>query len=378
MKRYHDILTIFVLMLATSVVLTGCREPVEPTQRQLQLQFLIPVDAAPPVGRRKVMGDPGTSEMLSLPRYAYMFVVIKKKDGTYELRTVVNEDLYEGKSGDSEVWERVDTDGGDVIYRCIFNLIDETLAPTTISTIEYARVYAAMSKLPLQLKTSDGTVITDGTTVYSDRIPEDEAGIRDIRFTVTDELQAELQNIYSTPYNHTTGGKYYASLVVGREVMSGQVQLYHTAAKVDLQWDVPYEEHVNLQIAGIREKNLFKGDSYLFRPLENVRAPFTASDGYTPTDSITGDQPATWWAGRTHFYTIFYRTGAGGAFPLQADFWIRNTDTESAGYRAAPYKYGETFTMSVSGDVFTPWLRCRMTVGASPTGDRTETKELSE
>lgn len=301
------------------------------------------------------MGDPGTFERLDPPHYAYIFVVFKKNNNTYDIKTILGQNLYDGGKTDSDVWEPYDL-GDDVIYRCKTTFTE--LLP--LKTLEYCHIYAAMSKTPLTLKS--GSTIID-----SDHIPANETMVQNITFTVNDDLQEELQNIYSTPCNYLIDGDYYANIGLGKTV-TANIILYHVAAKVDLMWNVPEEQQPVIKVTQIKAKHLFQGDSYIFKPTENVHTQFTESDGYNPV-ALVGDVPSTWWAGRSYFYTIPYRTTEGGQFPLQFDFDIRNTTA------------GQTYTNSVTmsktiSDVFVPWMRGQITISTPPTYNKSENINL--
>ena len=294
------------------------------------------------------MGDPGTAERLDMPHYAYVFTVFKKNNGGFEVKKIIGTDLYEGDKTDGEVWTAVDTlyTGGDVVYRCLVNLAETT---PVLGQVEYCHVYAALSKLPLTLSNND---------------PMTEDEVRNITFTVSNELQTELQNIYSTPYNNNVDGRYYATVDVRQNELTTDILLYHVASKVDLLWNVDSDKQQSMRITKIKAKNLFKGESYLFRPTENVHTEFTSSDGFTPAD-LVGDAPGTWWAGRTYFYTIPYCTVLGGQFPMQVDFDVKNTDTDIT--------YTRQVTMRKTiGEVFVPWLRGQLTFSTTPTQNQTQ------
>ena len=302
-KYKINIIALFVFALFTS-----CSRHEEQEKLVLPLQLVVHSDMAYSSTRR-IVGDPGTAERLDLPRYAYVFTVFKKISGDYDVRTIVQSDLYDGGKTDSEVWTAVDT-GGDIVYRCLIKL--EEVTPV-LGQVEYCHVYAAVSKVPLTLTNTN---------------PLTEGDVLNVQFNVDDEMQDELQNIYSTPYNNYIDGRYYGRLNVRQSVTSTDIVLYHVASKVDLLWNVQENKQSEMRITGIKAKNLFKGDSYLFRPTENVHSQFTSSDGYTLGD-LVGDVAGTWWAGRTYFYTIPYRTNEDGKFPLQVDVDVMNTSADA-------------------------------------------------
>ena len=338
-----------VAAICVAALMSGCHEPVE-TNSKLILQFVLPSSVSNSIHNR-IMGDPGKADCLELPHYAYIFAVFKMESGEYNIMSVIEKDLYEGKTSDSEVWVPAFTDG-DIIYRCRITFSDFSLIIGQ-GAVDYCHVYAAMSRVPLALKMG-------ATTVDENHLPTDEETVKNITFTVDNALQGELQNIYSTPYNYEIDGTYYANLV--EQKVPTNIILYHVASKVDLMWNVPDETQSEMRVTKVKAKNLFLGDSYLFKPTENIHLQFTDADGYTPAD-LAGDIPGTWWAGRKYFYTIPYKTNVVGQFPLQVDFDVLNVGLDNT------YTYEMTMTSSVP-EVFVPWMRGQLTFSNAPTANR--------
>lgn len=334
-------------MLATGL-LAACNESLETEPVDLPVQFVVPVSSQQLTPRR-IAGDPGFAESLELPHYAYVFIVFKAKSGREEIRSIVGTDLYDGGKTDTEVWEKVDTayTGGDIVYRC--KVTFKRLTPV-LGTLDYCRVYAAMSKQPLTLSNTD---------------PSSEDAVKNITFTVTDELQEDIHNVYSTPYNYKVGDKYYGDINVWSNAPRANLMLYHVAAKIDLKWNVPEDKRSLLRVTGMSTRNLFKGESFLFRPTGNVHEEFTAADGYTPAAPLLGDVAGTWWAGRTYFYTIPYKTSEG-KFPLHVDVNLKNVSEGNT--------YTDDLKLTITNpEVFVPWVRGQLSFTTALTADKSET-----
>lgn len=356
-----------------AIVLTGCRDEMESVQADHYMQIFLPVNEARSLPRRAAgAGDPGQAENLELPHYAYIFLVYKMKNDNEMVRTTLATDLYNGGSRTTDdVWEWVDTltTGGDIVYSCKIPFTDMT---PVLGNVKYCHAYIAMSHVPLTLKMG-------ATTIDNAHKPTNEATVQNITFTVNDALQPELQNIYSTPYNYMVDDLYYGNLYIWQDAVRAKLMLYHVASKVDFMWNVPEQMQPKMRITRVAAKNLFEGESYLFKPVDNVHAVFNGSgdpDGYTPATDLAGNSAGTWWAGRSYFYTIPYTTTGEGKFPLQVDFEIENTDSEDATHNGNTYTYQETFSTTPTDTVFPLWLRGQLTFSTPPTTGKTETKEV--
>ncbi len=335
----------------------SCKDSVETESIELPLQFVVP--ASQELSPRRIVGDPGFAENLELPHWAYIFVVLKyNNDGvvTEKVRwQAVN--LYTGGKTDADVWQKATT-LDDIVYYNKVVFVEPIPGTPNISTLETCHVYAAMSKSRLALSCNNNS-------------PETEEDVKNVTFTVRNELQGELQDIYSTPYNYYEDGKYYGDVkmqfVADKFYANKSLMLYHVASKVDLKWNVPDDKQTQLRITEIRTKNLFNNDqAYLFRPTENVHAEFTAADGYTPAAALVSNSEGTWWAGRTYFYTIPYNTPSEGIFPVHADVKMLNVIENN--------EYTDNLRMEIKNpDVFVPWVRGQLNFSTVLTGDNSET-----
>lgn len=351
--RYKNILILGVLIAG----LFSCKKDEPVHSVPLELSLCLPAqEVAYQAPLKRSIGDPGTSEVLELPKYAYIFIT--KEDGG--VRSIWRkEELVMAP----ENWEKIRYYGqfatdGDYIYRytkrAVFLLSNET---------PKGKIYAICSNKRLTLTPSLASISS-----------VDE--ILNLKFnTAPDSIQENLQNIYSTPYNYTKEGNYYCTYDCSEEnVYTLNLLLYHVAAKVDITWAVndgkrPERSDESSKVTTVRltdmqAQYLFNGNAYCFKPMRNEVAAKLAS-GYervliTPTDE------GLWWEGRSYFYTIPYIvTDNAGYFPLQ--MFMRTNGSTGAGYKP-------TLNLEIdTSSVFVPWLRAdfninqALTDGDSPT-----------
>jgi hypothetical protein len=338
-------------------MMASCREN-EPTQTvKLPVSVCLPVNATYSPSNRAVkraIGDPGTKEDLLLPEYIYIFIV-NKDNGTWKLweqMTIDDADAYWHK----EYYSGSLMGSGDSIYRYTREII-KPLAPG--DQFE-GRIYVIASAKALTFNTS----LTNGTSTEEDVLNlQFSTGGEDI-----EEKQNNLQNIYSTPYNYEVGGTYYGSFNSStHNVPYVNIILYHVAAKVDIKWNVDKSKRPDgVRLTSMKAQNLFAGNAYCFRPMENKQTAKLAT-GYErvlikPTDE------GLWWEGRSYFYTIPYHTkeeGRKSYFPLQM---VMNTNGgDGAGYQPTIYMKVDTTSS------FVPWLRADFNINAALT-DGTDIK----
>ena len=340
---------LYILLIAV-LLFTGCKQ--EDAAEMVETD-VVPIRLSLPISssdnmslraRRKIIGDPGVKEEFLCPRYAYVFVVIDKVDGTQQVISITDYSL------DSESWRQLDYSGslntaGDPIFMYTRN-INVSVAKEQRRA---GRVYIAASYVPLTLSNS---------------APSTELEVQGITFTVDDALQSNLQHIYTTPYNYCPDGTtYYGTLErIDSKVPTVNVLLYHVASKVDVMWSVPQSLRADMKISGVSARNLFVGQAYLFKP--NAVRSAILSSGYTRT--LATNSASTWWEGRQYFYTIPYQT-PDGKFPLQIDYNIQTLSTDT-------YSLTVLKNMNGADQVFTPWMRCQMTFSEPKSG--TETKNV--
>ena len=327
----------------------------------MPLTLYLPASTTVQHAPRRVMGDPGTSENFSLPNYVYIFVLWD--DGS-QWKMLAREDLRLIPTLD---WERTRYTGSlmtenDSIFR--FRTKLNIMLPQNGLA---GRVYAVAAPIPL-----DDVFSQSFSSIHN--LNE----VLNLKIDVSsNEMQSNLHNIYSTPYNYEVGGKYYGSFANPTEyVVSIDLMLYHIASKVDLQWYVNEANRVNqtdpsqaVRLTYLEARNLFTGNAYCFKPLRNEVASLP-STGYTIADIVTPTDEGKWWEGRSYFYTIPYTvTGEPGYFPLQLRMGTNGTKESAAYYLTLKQPVDTTA-------VFAPWIRGVFNF-TQPLGNTSETKIAS-
>lgn len=328
-------------------MMIGCRTPQEEemggVQDKLPISIYLPVDdtyARTGDGPRRAMGDPGTTELFELPNYIYIFIANEVEDDVWKVWDQITIE------GVRNYWHKEFYSGelmgyGDSIYR----YTREIIKPLSPGDKFKGRIYAIVSSVKLTFSPP----LTNGTSSLNDLL--------DLTFlTSPDSIQANLQNIYSTPYNYVVGGKYYGSFNSSEHnVPIVDLMLYHVAAKVDVSWFVPEDKRINkdhpenaVRLTYMDACNLFNGDAFCFKPMENSSGTDSLSTGRT-VNIVTANDEGLWWEGRSYFYTIPYTCdNHPGYFPLQMDM-----ETNESTQFCHPTMYLEVNTSSP----FVPWLR---------------------
>ena len=183
------------------------------------------------------------------------------------------------------------------------------------------------------------------------------------------DVQQQLKDIYSSPYNYNKDGEYYGTFDdYLTNVPHVDLLLYHVAAKVDLKWNVDEDKRTGaegVRLTYMEARNLYNGWSYAFRPMENT-APAVLSEGYNITNIVTSSDVGLWWEGRDYFYTLPYTvSGSPDLFPLQLT--MKTNDDASDGYRLTLNQRIDTT------DPFVPWIRGNFRL-TKPLQNTTETK----
>lgn len=303
---------------------------------------------------RRSIGDPGKDERFARPKHVYFFVL--KYDGENwsvwhkEHREPVDEDWtpkrYSGSLSTS----------GDSIYE--YNRpIDLLLSNEKFE----GQVFVIASAEELVFNTPFASIST------ADQV-------RNLQFNVDDpDTKANLQEIYSSPYNYEVNGSYYGSFSsIYQKVPRVNLMLYHVAAKVDIKWSVDEGKRINktdpseaIRLTYMKAKNLFNGYAYCFRPMENTEGSKLAS-GYE-REIVTPLDEGLWWEGRAYFYTIPYTvTDNPGYFPLQMEMSTNGSSD----------KYRPTLNMQVNtSSPFVPWMRAMFNINTK-LEDKSETKTI--
>ena len=339
---YKHIVVLFLLLAC----LVSCRQDEPARSVAMELTLCLPAqEVAYHAPARRLIGDPGTSEILDLPKYAYIFVTREEGGGEaiWQKREITM---------DAGNWEKIRYNGqfateGDYIYR--YNRREVFLLSNYTPK---GKIYVICSNKKLTLFPSFASISTVDQVL-------------NLQFyTAPDTIQENLQNIYSTPYNYIKDGDYYCTYDCSAgNVYTLDLLLYHVAAKVDINWFVDKDKRINkddpdaaVRLTYMDAKNLFSGNAYCFKPLENVVATPLAA-GATKHIIGEGDE-GMWWEGRSYFYTIPYTTTESGKenyYPLQMLMVTNGSGNE----------YKPTIYMQIDKtSPFTPWLRANFNLSA--------------
>jgi len=337
----------------------------------------------------RAMGDPGTYEHFSFPRYLYVYAVgftaaeveaagsgeIPLGGGRVYPLKVNDEDVNRATiSDDRNAWTGyampVDPPQtlNDSVYGSTVNISIDVEAGVSLM-----RFYVAASRVPLKhdghelgVKVgSDDQVMGTGNT---------EADVLNLCFDVDDDLRPHLQNLYSSPYNYkpaaTYGGMYYYTVNDLAHQHDIRRLIYHVASKVDVKWNVDPAQQADCRITYVQARKLKKRNCLLFRQMENTWT--TAGDGNDESDNYSQDLMAgdigQQWYGRQYFYTIPFRRdnsasgGGTGDFDINLHL-LKAPDTRDTDPAPTGRDILHRRDLSASAyDVFTPWVRLDLNV----------------
>ncbi len=351
------------LYIGLMLLAVGCRQAMENDPELLSTEAMpvsitLPIEDNMPyraVGRR-VIGDPGTTEHFAFPRHIYFFVL--KYDGSaWSIWHKEHLEPLEEEWTPKRYLGLLQTNGDSIFeYNAEVDLL--------LASEKFAgEVLAIASPNELVFNTPFASITT------ADQV-------RNLKFSTADSAtKANLPNIYSTPYNYETSGAYYGSFnSTYQKVPHIKLMLYHVAAKVDITWNVDENKRIDkvtpangIRLTNMAACNLFTGNAYCFKPMENVVAtqPLTAGD---TVRLIRPSDEGLWWEGRAYFYTIPYTIGStpGDYFPLQMEM-----QTNTSGN-----KYKPTLNLRINTDSpFVPWLRANFNI-SSQLENKSETKTI--
>lgn len=357
-------------MLA-AILLIGCKQE-EPAQKMaipISINLLakdMPQASYAPAVRK--IADPGTTEHFLFPHYLYVIIMKQNLDDSWSVWQVLQRTLSD------EDWTATRYAGllmnaGDSIYQ-YNDEIDLLLTNGTVTGRQEFRgqVYAVASAVPLSFnRTLDDTGITSMSDLLTLTFDASSATV-----------QQNLQHIYASPYNYEVSGTYYGEFnSVYQKVPHVRMLLYHVAAKVDVKWNVDENNRINkanpasaVRLTSMKACNLFNGNAYCFKPMENVVGSAPLATGDT-IEIIKRTDEGLWWEGRSYFYTIPYTTTAVGKenyFPLQMQM-----ETNASGNYYRPTLYLEIDPTAT----FVPWLRADFNLN-QPLSAGTDTKVVAK
>lgn len=274
-------------------------------------------------------GDPGTYEQFKLPQYAYIYIICKDEDG--------NDVVVRSTPTLTDNWVKTVLNGNDSIYQ--YNGRIRVSLPVRRGSV--GKVYAALSSVPLEgLPTGNESFNTSGET---------EETVRDYKYRITDEVNDELGNIYSTPYNYRPDGTNYYGTVNNFDDLtpSLNIVLYHVATKLDLTWNVDPSIQDTVAISSMTLSLPTASSAYIFRPLETKQ-----ENDLTRTISIPINRGNQWY-GRDYEY-ITPILDESNTYPFDLTVKTVQGTTRKSPERSYPFNN--------NSQPFTPWIRAMITI----------------
>lgn len=188
----------------------------------------------------RAVGDPGSDDKFELPQYIYVYLVTVNDNNssvTYGKFVVDKSDWKLSTAADNGN-DHFQSRDGLYVYQGHLSMF----LPANRQT---GKVYVAACNVDLEqygLKTTGFS--------SNNNIPEE------VTFNCGEELSTNMKNLYSTPYNlKNADNEYYGTIQdFAGNVPHLDIVLYHTAAKVDVQWQIDED------CQGVREwKQTVKG-----------------------------------------------------------------------------------------------------------------------
>ncbi|MDD5861894.1 MAG: hypothetical protein PUD15_04960 [Prevotella sp.] len=302
----------------------------------------MPVILAIPVSQQmetRAIGDPGSYEKFVMPKHLYLYLINTNNEGTVDqIITPEGMDATNGYTLDEEKWRKtvISTADfqttGDSIYRYT-DQININLPANRSQGV----VYAAMSAEPITVTKSTATSLSDQVRDATFALPSSVADA---------DCGEALKNIYSTPYNlkkTTDASTYYGTVSdYTSNTPHLEIVLYHTAAKLDVNWNVDPSIQSTTNVKSITFTGLSAG-GFLFKPMENTTA---ASRTYSET--VTTD-PGNQYYGRYETYVL----------PFAADldsYTLNMTLTNGVDSKESSPSTTISLGNKQATAIFTPWM----------------------
>lgn len=277
MKKLYYILTIAVLLATAS----ACSDHdgldgLENNQLTLSMDVVLAADNA--ANQTRMVGDPGLAEFFEKPQHLYLFLAVGApttpgKNPVYCYQFETNQSKWT-RSADSLVFKgrELQTVNWDSDIRLTSDLECRAYMVASFDAITFNPV----------ISYNDVHRVTSGPTTESELL--------NLKFYAydgqNDYANLSLRDVYSSPYNlsqswtkmsnaSTNRTNYYGTVtdikITGdKGLISINDTLYHTAAKVDFQWNAQSHTQSNVMVNALVDNAPKQG--YLFRPSETVSA----------------------------------------------------------------------------------------------------------
>jgi hypothetical protein len=290
MMKYSYLL---LALMLTALCGVSCRED----ETAASEQFTLSMDVTLPLEREgltRAAGDPGIAEFFERPRYLSLFLAVGEPT-----TPSANQVYFFNIPCSQSDWKR---SADSLVFVGRFSQIiswdpEVSITPSTSMRAYMVASFDAYTTEPIVQVNNYHKVTNTGFT---------ESALIDMQFYASSALGGytgfSLRDIYSTPYNlsetrfnvvpadNRTG--YYGTVkqVVGSGtagIISITDTLYHTAAKVDFQWNTATASQENVMVSATVDNAQTRG--YLFRTAETIPGVPTYSKVLLRGGNVTAD-----------------------------------------------------------------------------------------
>lgn len=309
--------------------------------------------------------DPGTDEQFELPQFIHVY--LKTTNGGVQnvnyTKFAVSKNDWKLSTGDDNENDHFQDDARKDLY-----VYQGHLSMSVPAKREQGEVYIAACDVDLE-RYGLNKNITDPAQVT-----------RQATLNCSAELNPHLKNLYSTPYNLTDKktGKYYGIIQdFADQVPHLDIVLYHTATKVDVQWQIDEEcqgvkpwadtnstdmsaedDAGRVYFSGIEVLNL-PVTCPLFRPMDCRPSEYGTNSYAVPLHTNAAEHKGQRYNGRSVAYVIPRRYPTNGFdYFMGLRMQVNGYAAEGKGHHAYIQIKDEEITQTADGSpVYTPWLR---------------------
>lgn len=384
----------WILYILMSLAVVACHDDDELKMKMVEMPVTIAIPAAgfssptdvgldgQPAESRdtRAPGDPGTGEQFDLPQYIHVYLVATNSGSssvTYN-RFTVNKDEWKLITADDNTndhFNYVTDKEGLYVYQ-------GHLSMSMPAVREQGRVYIAAGDVNLEdyglnRSITNAAQVPTLATVKADN-----------------NLSPHLKNLYSTPYNLKVDGKYYGTIEdFASQVPHLDIVLYHTATKVDVQWQVDEDcQGVKAWAGDADDMSAEEAGKVFFSRIEAYNLPETfplfrpmdCTISYGTTNysvALHADEPeqrAQRYNGRSVFYTIPRRHPDGNYYMgLRMRVNGYTNASPAKGHNAYIQIAGDPLTQEDGSPIYTPWLRAFVHVTDANVGNLVTVNEKS-
>ncbi len=365
MKYLHTLFLAALLAACSNDDMDAVVSPVEPTVVSLPQIELVTGHPQPAADSGTRTGDPGVDDELELPDKVYIFMWIEQSNGKYTL------DYIYRRNAKNNWVETPDPQKPDNRRYFLKSVQDYTINLDAVADKPGAigKWYVIATDKELadtdikKINSSLNTDIDTGDNYYKQSLTDitanPDATIKAAVLDLTGWTSADLCQLYSTPVGDTElDPKGYLNGEIKRGeytdtegntqtgVRNGNIRLYHAAAKIDFQWEVPADKQATTAIEKITVSSL-PTQCKIFEPTKNPDPTGTHTKSYPIGDDSHPINAGNKWIGREYFYAL---EPADGKISYEVTISGRENTVSTS------------FTPAQKNQVFTGWYRIRANV----------------